>query len=134
MRDQSQDEQALIRIQHEWAEARIKGDISYTQGIEAEDCTIVWPEGRIVNKRADLQSMTGNIVFTEFNIADLQVRIYGDTGIVVGQGTISAQKEEQDLLSGNFVWTDTFVKGLVNGRWSPRRSLRSWKNDYPGYP
>ena len=92
MRDQSQDEQALIRIQHEWAEARIKGDISYTQGIEAEDCTIVWPEGRIVNKRADLQSMTGNIVFTEFNIADLQVRIYGDTGIVVGQGTISAQK------------------------------------------
>ena len=134
MRDQSQDEQALIRIQHEWAEARIKGDISYTQGIEAEDCTIVWPEGRIVNKRADLQSMTGNIVFTEFNIADLQVRIYGDTGIVVGQGTISAQKEKQDLLSGNFVWTDTFVKGLVNGRWSPRRSLRSWKNDYPGYP
>src|SRR5437867_1611351 len=71
MRDQSQDEQALIRIQHEWAEARIKGDISYTQGIEAEDCTIVWPEGRIVNKRADLQSMTGNIVFTEFNIAIL---------------------------------------------------------------
>ena len=110
MKQNSDAEQALIKIQHDWAEARIKGDISYTQGIEAEDCTIVWPEGRIVNKRADLQSMTGNIVFTEFNIADLQVRIYGDTGIVVGQGTISAQKEEQDLLSGNFVWTDTFLK------------------------
>ena len=115
MGDQSQDEQALIRIQHEWAEARIKGDSSYTRRLEAEDCTVVWPDGRIVNKRADLQSMTDNIVFSEFNIADLQVRLYGDTGIVVGKGTISAQKGKQDLLSGNFVWTDTFVRRA--GQW-----------------
>jgi hypothetical protein len=31
MSDQSQDEQALIRIQHDWAEARVKGDSSYMQ-------------------------------------------------------------------------------------------------------
>ena len=59
--------------------------------------------------------MTGNIVFTEFNIADLQVRLYGDTGIVVGKGAIRAQKGKQGLLSGNFVWTDTFVKRT--GEW-----------------
>ena len=110
MRDQSQDEQALIEIQHEWAEARIKGESSYTRRLEAEDCTIVWPDGRMVNKRADLQSMTGDIVFTEFSIADLHVRLYGDTGIVVGKGTISAQRGKRGLLRGNFVWTDTFVK------------------------
>jgi ketosteroid isomerase-like protein len=63
-----------------------------------------------VNKKEDLQTMTGDIVFSEFNIDDLQVRVYGETGIVVGQGKISAQKERQDLLSGKFVWTDTFVK------------------------
>ena len=56
MRDHSQDEQALIRIQRDWAEARVKGDSSYTRRLEAEDCTIVWPDGRIVNKRADLQT------------------------------------------------------------------------------
>jgi ketosteroid isomerase-like protein len=110
MRNQSQDEQALIRTQHEWAEARVKGDTSYTSRLEAEDCTIVWPDGKIVNKQADLQTMTGNIVFTEFNINDLKVRVYGETGIVVGQGTISAHKEQQNLLGGKFVWTDTFVK------------------------
>jgi ketosteroid isomerase-like protein len=54
--------------------------------------------------------MTGDIVFTEFKIDDLRVRLYGDTGIVVGQGTIMAQKGKQDLLGGKFVWTDTFVK------------------------
>ena len=57
MTDHSQDEQALIRIQHDWAEARVKGDSSYTRRLEAEDCTIVWPDGRIANKRADLQTM-----------------------------------------------------------------------------
>jgi hypothetical protein len=109
MRDHSQGEQALMKIQHEWAEARVKGDSSYRRRLEAEDCTIVWPDGRIVNKRGDLQSMT-DIVFSEFKIQNLQVRLYGDTGIVVGDGMITARKGKQNLLGGKFVWTDTFVK------------------------
>lgn len=115
MRDHSQEKQTLIKIQYEWAEARVKGDSSYTRQLEAEDCTIVWPDGRIVDKRGDLQSMTGDIVFSEFKINDLQVRIHGETGIVIGQGTISARKGQQNLLGGNFVWTDTFVK--QGGKW-----------------
>ena len=115
MGDHSQDEQALMKIQHEWAEARVKGDSSYTRRIEADDCTIVWPDGRIVNKRQDLQTMIGDIVFTEFKIDDLRVRLYGDTGIVIGEGIIKAHKGKQDLLDGKFVWTDTFVK--QGGQW-----------------
>src|SRR5512132_852491 len=115
MGDHAQEEQALMKIQHEWAEARIKGDSSYTRCIETGDCTIVWPNGRIVNKRGDLESMTGDIVFTEFKIDDLRVRLYGDTGIVVGEGIIKAHKGKQDLLGGKFVWTDTFVK--QGGQW-----------------
>ena len=96
MGDRSQDEQALMKIQHEWAEARIKGNCSFTRRLEAEDCTIVWPDGSIVNKQADLQSMT-DIVFSEFKIQNLQVRLYGDTGIVVGAGIVKAHKGKQDL-------------------------------------
>jgi Domain of unknown function (DUF4440) len=118
-----------MKIQHERAEARVKNDSSYTRRLEAEDCTIVWPDGRIVNNEGDLQSMTGDIVFTEFKIDDVRVRLDADTGIVVGQGTIRAQKGKQDLLGGKLVWTDTFVKQGVNGRWSLRRSLLCWKNN-----
>ncbi len=103
-----------MKIQHEWAEARVKGDSSYTRRLEAEDCTIVWPDGRIVNMRGDLQSMT-DIVFSEFEIQNLQVRLYGDTGIVVGENIIKAHKGKRDLLGGKFVWTDTFVK--KDGAW-----------------
>ena len=115
MKNNSEDERALIKIQHEWAEARMKGDSSYTRRLEAENCTVVWPDGSIVNKREDLKSMTGDIVFAEFKIDDLQVRLYGDTAIVVGQGTIRAHEGNQNLLGGKFVWTDTFVK--QNGAW-----------------
>jgi ketosteroid isomerase-like protein len=115
VKDHSEDEQALFKIQHEWAEARMNGDSSYTRRLEAENCTVVWPDGRIVNKREDLKSMTGDIVFTEFKIDDLQVRLYGDTGIVVGQGTIAADEGKQNLLGGKYVWTDTFVK--QRGSW-----------------
>lgn len=103
-----------MKIQHEWAEARIKGDGSYTRQLESEDCTIVWPDGSVVKKQADLQSMT-DIVFSEFKIQDLQVRLYGDTGIVVGEGMIKARRGNQVLLGGKFVWTDTFVKQA--GQW-----------------
>ena len=115
MGDHSQDEHALTKIQHEWAEARVKGHSSYTRRIEADDCTIVWPDGRIVNKRQDLQTMIGDVVFTEFKIDDLQVRLYGNVGIVIGEGIIKAHKGKQDLLDGKFVWTDTFVK--QGGQW-----------------
>jgi ketosteroid isomerase-like protein len=115
MRGRSEDEQKLIRIQREWAEARVKGDSSYARRVEANDCTIVWPNGSIVNKQQDLETMTGDIVFTEFKIDDLRVRLYGDTGIVVGQETIRARKGKQDLLGGKFVWTDTFAKH--GGQW-----------------
>ena len=114
MGDQSQDEQTLMKIQHEWAQARVKGDSSYTRRLETDDCTIVWPDGSIVNKQADLQTMN-DIKFSEFKIQDLQVRLYGDTGIVVGEGSIKAQKGKQDLIDGKFVWTDTFVK--QGGQW-----------------
>lgn len=115
MRDHSEDEQALMKIQHEWAEARVKGDSSYTRHIEADDCTTVWPDGGIVSKRGDLESMTGDIVFSEFKIHNLQVRLYGDTGIVVGEGIIKAHEGKQNLLGGKFVWTDTFVN--ESGQW-----------------
>jgi ketosteroid isomerase-like protein len=92
MKQNSEAEQALIKVQHDWAQARMRGDSAYTRRLEAENCTVVWPDGRIVNKREDLKSMTGDIVFTEFKIDDVHMRLYGDTGIVVGQGTIKAHE------------------------------------------
>jgi hypothetical protein len=62
------------------------------QRLEAENCTVVSSDRSIVNKQEDLKGITGDIVFTEFRIDDLQLCFYGDTGIVVGQGTIQGAR------------------------------------------
>jgi ketosteroid isomerase-like protein len=115
MKHNSEDEQTLIKIQHEWAEARLKRDGSFAQRIEADDFTVVWFNGGIVNKEDDVKSYeSDDVVFTDFKIDDLKVRFYGDTGIVVGQGSIKARTKTQDL-GEKYVWTDTFVK--LSGKW-----------------
>ena len=115
MGDPSQEEQALKKIQHQWADARLKRDSSFATQIEADDFTVVWPDGQIINKQDDVKSYEADgAVFGEFKITDLDVRIYGKTAIVVGQGSIKGHTPTKDL-SGRYVWTDTFVK--QNGAW-----------------
>jgi len=115
MNHSPEDEQALRKIQHDWAGARLKRDSSFPKKIEADDFTVVWFDGRIVNKQKDVQTYeSDDAVFTEFKIDDLKMRFYGDTAIVVGQGSIKARTKTQDL-SGRYVWTDTFVK--QKGAW-----------------
>jgi len=115
MQHSSHDEQALIKIQHEWVAARLKRDSSFPQRIAVNDYTEVWVDGRIAHKEEYLKSFaSAETVFTDFKIDDLRVRLYGDTAIVVGQGSIKVHTKTQDL-SGKYVWTDTFVK--VSGDW-----------------
>src|SRR6266480_6018560 len=116
MNHNSEDGQALRRIQHDWADARLKRDSSFPKQIEADDFTVVWFDGRIVNKDEDVKTYeSDDAVFTEFKIDDLKMRFYGDMAIVVGQGSIKAHTKTQDL-SGKYVWTDTFVK--QRGAWT----------------
>lgn len=68
----SADEQALIKIQHEWADACLKRDHSFPQRIESDDFTVVWWDGTIANKEEDVKSITGDTVFSEFEIDDLK--------------------------------------------------------------
>jgi ketosteroid isomerase-like protein len=115
MDERSEEEQALLRIQHQWAQARLKRDSEFARQIEADDFTVVWPDGQIINKQGDVKSYEGDgAVFSQFNINKLDVRFYGDTAIVVGQGSIKGHTPTKDL-SGKYVWTDTFVK--QDGTW-----------------
>ena len=115
MNNNSDDEQALKKIQHQWADARLKRDSSFATQIEADDFTVVWPDGQIINKQDDVKSYEADgAVFSEFKITDLDVRFYGETAIVVGRGSIKGHTPTKDL-GGRYVWTDTFVKR--SGAW-----------------
>ena len=115
MKHDSGDEQALVKIQHDWAEARLKSDNSFPKRIEADDFTVVWFDGTIVNKEKDVKTYESvDATFTEFNIDDLKVRLSETRQLLLDRDPIKAHTKTQDL-SGQYVWTDTFVK--MRGEW-----------------
>jgi ketosteroid isomerase-like protein len=115
MKQNSDDAQTLKNIQHQWADARLKRDSSFARQIEADGFTVVWPDGQIVTKEGDVKSYEADgAFFSDFKITELNVRFYGDTAIVIGQGLVKGHTPTKDL-SGRYVWTDTFVK--QNGAW-----------------
>ena len=94
MGDHSQEEQALMKTQHEWAEARVKGDSSYTRRLEAEDCTIVWPDGRIVVGEGIIKAHKGkqDLLGGKFVWTDTFVKQDGAWKVIASQITPVLEK------------------------------------------
>ena len=112
--DEAKDIKQITKIEREWSESFVKCDASVPQRVEAEDFTIVDPDGKLLNKAEDIQSMTGDVVLTASKVDDLKVRIFGDTAVAVGVSSVKGHDKKNDI-SGQYRWTDTFVK--QNGEW-----------------
>jgi ketosteroid isomerase-like protein len=108
-------EQELIKLENEWADAWVKSDIVFFDRIEADDYTWTAPEGFVMTKADDLALLkSGRSVITSWVLADMKVRVYGDTAVVTGRCTTKETYKGEDV-SGQFQWTDTWVKRA--GRW-----------------
>lgn len=112
--DTSADEQQINKLEHEWGNAYVKRDTTFTQRITTEDFTFIGPEGNMVGKSEYVKSIAGDTVFTAFTIENLKVRVYGDAAVAVGEATIKARTKEEDS-SGKYSFTDVFVK--KDGEW-----------------
>jgi ketosteroid isomerase-like protein len=112
--DEAKDIEQITKIEREWSESFVKRDSSVPQQVEAEDFTMVDPDGKLLNKGEDIKNMTGDVVFTASKVDDLKVRIFGDAAVAVGVSSVKGHDKKNDI-SGQYRWTDTFVK--QNGEW-----------------
>ena len=113
--DRTADEQQIRKIEQDWVDAIVKRDGAFLTRLEADDFTFTDPDGAVRDKAGDIKNTTtGDAVFDEIKIDSLKVRFYGDTAIVNGLGTAKVHEKEEDL-SGQYSWTDAFVK--QNGQW-----------------
>jgi ketosteroid isomerase-like protein len=113
--NRASDEQQIRKIEQEWIDAIVKRDGGFLKKLEADDFTFTDPDGVVLDKAGDIKNTTtGDTVFDEFKIDSLKVRFYGDTAIVNGLGTIKMHEQDEDL-SGQYSWTDVFVK--QKGEW-----------------
>ena len=108
-------ERELIKLEHEWADAVVRGDLAVLDRIEANDLIVTDPDGKVSNKAQDLADVkSGAFKAESIKLDDMKVQVYGDTAVVTGRTTMKGQYNSRDI-SGQYRWTDVFVKR--QGRW-----------------
>src|SRR5713226_5610720 len=81
-------EQQLKQMEDDWAKAIKNKDAATLRRIIAEDWVGTDEKGKVLNREQSISQTTSNpdVIESEENF-DMQVRVYGNTAIVIGGGT-----------------------------------------------
>jgi ketosteroid isomerase-like protein len=80
-------EQELIDVANGWDRAMIANDAEEIGRYMADDWTIIGPDGRVGDKKTFLDLVrSGELTHDVMTSEDLNIRVYGDTAVVVARG------------------------------------------------
>lgn len=78
-------EKELLRIQDEWAAARVKRDVPYLERLYAREFRVHSMNGSVVSRQADIAAFaSGELKPDLVQDQDMEVSVYGDTALVTG--------------------------------------------------
>jgi ketosteroid isomerase-like protein len=112
--DDSAVEQKVIQMERDWADAMMRNDPSVIERIEADDYAYVM-DGMKGGKPSDVEQAQKHAYAGTAELTDMHVRVFGDTAIVTGKAALRDAKYMGKDVSGDYLFTDVFVKR--NGRW-----------------
>ena len=108
-------EQAIKKLEGEWANALVKRDQAVIDRIVSSDWMLADAEGNLVGKaKADADLKSGAIAFEAVHNDELKVRVFGETAIAYGLVTQKIKFEGKET-SGQYRFTDVFIRR--DGRW-----------------
>jgi uncharacterized protein (TIGR02246 family) len=108
-------EQALIKLEREWAEALVKADVAALDRVMADDWSMTNWDGRTQTKAQSIAEIkSGANKFEVVSVGDIKVRVFGDAAVVTLAQTEKSQERGKDS-SGRYLFTDVWVKR--DGRW-----------------
>jgi len=106
----------LKTIEQKWIDAYMKGDPAFIKDLEADDYTIVEPDGAVSTKAQDVKAVTDKtFVLKSATMSDVKCRMLGDNyAVVTAMLKMSGTDDGKDF-SGDYRGTDVFEK--KNGKW-----------------
>ncbi|MEP6703837.1 MAG: nuclear transport factor 2 family protein [Acidobacteriota bacterium] len=108
-------EQQLEHMEDDWAKAIKDKDAVTLRRIIAEDWVGAGDNGKVSNREQGNSQMTSNPDVIESNENfDMQVRVYGNTAVVIGGGRERGTRNGT-AYTDTYRWTDVFVKR--GGHW-----------------
>jgi ketosteroid isomerase-like protein len=109
-------EEKLKKLEQEWAQAGVKGDVSVYERIEANDFVFTDPAGEVGDKAKDLAELkAGQFKAEAIDLDDLKVRVFGKTAIITGRTTIKGGAYKGQDISGQYRFTDVWMNR--GGQW-----------------
>ncbi|MGA8028270.1 MAG: nuclear transport factor 2 family protein [Bryobacteraceae bacterium] len=100
----------------------ITNDPAVIERIEADDYTYVM-EGMKGGKQGDVEQAKSHAYAGTCELSQMQARVFGDAAIVTGKAALREAKYNGKDVSGDYLFTDVFVKR--NGQWQVAASHSS---------
>ena len=106
----------LKAIEQQWLDAYIKGDAAFIKGVEADDYTIVEPDGSVSTKADDVKAVTDKkFVLKTATMSDFKCRMLGDNHALVTAAIKITGTDDGEDISGDYRAMDVFEK--KDGKW-----------------
>ncbi len=111
------DQKALLRMEHEWNEALKARDVAWFERNLAGDVTDTSSgDGALHTKEEDIAALKADkTVYESLELSDLRARVEGGAGVVTGVNHIKGRDEQGRPFDVRLSFTDTYVKR--GGRW-----------------
>ena len=108
-------EQEIKTLEEDRNRAVLSGDAAALDRMTADDYTFITLRGELRTKAEILKGFqSGSFKYKSRQISDLNIRVYGDTAVVVGRSIQKGVENGKDY-SGDYFFTRVYVK--QNGRW-----------------
>lgn len=108
-------EQTILKMERDWAEAIVKGDLAFSERILANDFSFIQSNGETLTKAPFLEMFkSGGYKITVLDLDNLKVRVFTDTAVASYGQTEKSTYQGKDT-SGHYVYTDVWAKR--NGKW-----------------
>ena len=111
--------QQLKELGKDWAAAELRGDTAFLERTLADDFVGVGPRGFMLTKDQWLERHeAGKLKYKSFRMDDAQVRLYGDTAVMIGCETAEGRYEDGDVRHDiREQFRATLVFGKQQERW-----------------
>ncbi len=123
-KDDAKVEQALRNLVRAWDEAYVKGDAAILNHLLADEFAFVGGPKK-AEYLASFKSRPADLVDSAVS-TDIQVRVYGDTAVLIGLDTISGKNKGQPYVV-KWLYMDVWIRR--SGRWQCVKTYASPQND-----
>jgi ketosteroid isomerase-like protein len=113
--DEAADKAQITEIEKQSAAALVSGDLQALGSIFAEEWILVGPAGEVMSRQKIFGELrSGDLKFSAYELGEMEIRIFGDTAVVVGRGNPHGEWHGEKFEEKE-VFSDTFVR--VGGKW-----------------